>query len=930
VSYWIRYSDLTPSNALANPTALAHPLCAAVSYRTAHNSLQPNQPASFPTSNPNDPSWNWSFFDSAVAQATQYGKPFFLRVFFQGNNAPAWMQALAQQFVDVGGTEYNVWWDANFQAGVKAVIQAIAARYGSNALFQYCSFNIVTQSSGDWSMPHATGSANYIISNATCVCHAYGATTNFPITGQAWGVVGQVGFISGFGWFQITGVFGNHLQILNLGTAGNASSGTIPAGAAFQIDDVATLHGPVYNYTTAQLVNAQTAIIQACNTALPNVIYDQEVGRNGTLDPFPGGTTYAYNAATQIAQWAYANIPAGKFAIGKNTFQPYNDTPASALSKQENSDIYLPAQTIAGSSSTSGTTGSIPAKSMLFLQQLWPIYDPSGKYSPSSTASGNGPYGATGGKPYGAADIYNLWNQTSALAQQYDDYLLEVYERDLLALVQPIPMIILALPQSAEETVDQAVYDGTYAQGVSLRGKWKDIQPTATTWNWNYFDTEIARAAAAGKTVMLRVNMTNGSCPGWVKNQVQEIIDTNTGEQIQVYYDSKYISLQQAFWQAAATRYANNPVVKYIAINPPGTGGGDWAIPYQNPGNWHTNTPWTVPAVNGTVTLTPDPTKSNPPIYQGVWIYVQGSGPGFIGWFYVQSVNGSNAHPTSIVLQNQGTSGNVAPGTSVPITLGLSQNMINIWYSPIYQYTTAKVVQAIESVAATQVAGFTTQEFSMSCGTNGGLDTNGNPAYTEQTMAYTIVTDLYNLYGDRFRMAKNGFRACTPPYGNNAGTIWQIFNMCPQVRREGQYYWWSYQDLSGSYLNNCGTPFDVNHPDANLAAGNAIAQGYGVERLEMYMQDVLYLQSVQPPIPPGPAADGLVVAPYAGQNQQQVILVPAKTALQGWDGEEGPWVMPPYAQIFDYDSQADAQTQAWVPPPVKQTDIFSAQQTWPL
>lgn len=489
-------------------------------------------------------------------------------------------------------------------------------------------------------------------------------------------------------------------------------------------------------------------------------------------------------------------------------------------------------------------------------------------------------------------------------------------------------MLILALPQSAEQAVDPAVYTGTYAQGVSLRGKWKDIQPTATSWNWNYFDTEISNAAAAGKTVMLRVNMTNGSCPGWVKNQVQEIIDTNTGEQIQVYYDPTYISLQQAFWQAAGARYANNPTVKYIAINPPGTGGGDWAIPYANAGNWHTLTPWNVPAVNGTVTLLPDPNKSNPPIYQGSYVLVQGTA-GYMGWFYVQTVTGPSANPSSIVIQNQGASGNAAPGTSVPTSEGLSQNMIFNWYSPMYQYTTAKVVQAIEAVAATQVAAFPNQEFSMSCGTNGGLDTYGNSAYTEQTMAYTIVTDLYNLYGHLFSMAKNGFRACTPPYTNNAGTIWVIFNMCPQVRREGQFYWWSYLDYT--YLNNCGTPFDVVHPEANLEASIAIAQGYGVERLEMYMQDVLYLQSIQPTPPQPPIVPGtVVVAPYAGQQQSQIIHVPAPIAYKYIDMEEGPWVMPPYAQIFDFNSQEDAQTQAWVPPPVKQTDIFTAQQTWPL
>lgn len=72
------------------------------------------------------------------------------------------------------------------------------------------------------------------------------------------------------------------------------------------------------------------------------------------------------------------------------------------------------------------------------------------------------------------------------------------------------------------------------------------------------------------------------------------------------------------------------------------------------------------------------------------------------------------------------------------------------------------------------------------------------------------------------------------------------------------------------------------------------------------------------------------VPPYAGMNQQTVINVPASIAYQGpqYSPEEGCWVMPPYSIIFPPDSQAPGT--AFVPPPVQTTDIFSAQQTWPL
>jgi hypothetical protein len=71
-----------------------------------------------------------------------------------------------------------------------------------------------------------------------------------------------------------------------------------------------------------------------------------------------------------------------------------------------------------------------------------------------------------------------------------------------------------------------------------------------------------------------------------------------------------------------------------------------------------------------------------------------------------------------------------------------------------------------------------------------------------------------------------------------------------------------------------------------------------------------------------------IVAPYCGQTQAQHINVPASIAYKYIDWEESCWVMPPYSQIFGVTSQPAGE--AWVPPPVKQTDIFTSMQTWPL
>lgn len=72
------------------------------------------------------------------------------------------------------------------------------------------------------------------------------------------------------------------------------------------------------------------------------------------------------------------------------------------------------------------------------------------------------------------------------------------------------------------------------------------------------------------------------------------------------------------------------------------------------------------------------------------------------------------------------------------------------------------------------------------------------------------------------------------------------------------------------------------------------------------------------------------VSSYCGQNQQQAITVPRRIVYQSYQysPEEGPWAMPPYASIYPPGSQLESQ--AFLPPPVYLTDIFSAQQTWPL
>src|SRR6266513_1925858 len=42
--------------------------------------------------------------------------------------------------------------------------------------------------------------------------------------------------------------------------------------------------------------------------------------------------------------------------------------------------------------------------------------------------------------------------------------------------------------------------------GVGIRQDWRDLEPTEGVYNWDFLDSQVARVAAAGKKVLLRIN----------------------------------------------------------------------------------------------------------------------------------------------------------------------------------------------------------------------------------------------------------------------------------------------------------------------------------------------------------------------------------------------------------------------------------------
>jgi hypothetical protein len=113
-----------------------------------------------------------------------------------------------------------------------------------------------------------------------------------------------------------------------------------------------------------------------------------------------------------------------------------------------------------------------------------------------------------------------------------------------------------------------------------------------------------------------------------------------------------------------------------------------------------------------------------------------------------------------------------------------------------------------------------------------------------------------------------------------------------------------------------------NNPVPVLQATLNLMMAYGPKIVEIYQDDLKWCLPILQwgflpqwiTLEDGPV---LFAPPYAGQTQPQ--LPPSNI-----DMECGPFVVPPYP------APVPPTTDPCVPPPVYMTDIFSAQQTWPL
>ena len=86
--------------------------------------------------------------------------------------------------------------------------------------------------------------------------------------------------------------------------------------------------------------------------------------------------------------------------------------------------------------------------------------------------------------------------------------------------------VFCLLPNGQGAGRDPFIYSDPDVDGISVRQDWGDLEPIEGVFDWRYLDYVTAKAAAAGKAVLVRIGTgggdiaLGGSCPTWVMDAV--------------------------------------------------------------------------------------------------------------------------------------------------------------------------------------------------------------------------------------------------------------------------------------------------------------------------------------------------------------------------------------------------------------------------
>src|SRR5258708_7901299 len=141
------------------------------------------------------------------------------------------------------------------------------------------------------------------------------------------------------------------------------------------------------------------------------------------------------------------------------------------------------------------------------------------------------------------------------------------------------------------EPADPSVLSDPDVDGISVRYPWRKLEPSKGVYDWTFVDSEMARAAKAGKMAILRILCEGPASPRWVFSEGVETFSYDnrnrfgqrkSGE-IAVFWDPTYLKEKKAMIEAAGKHLSGNPALRVVAAICASSHSGDWAVPHTRP-----------------------------------------------------------------------------------------------------------------------------------------------------------------------------------------------------------------------------------------------------------------------------------------------------------------------------------------------------------
>jgi hypothetical protein len=164
-------------------------------------------------------------------------------------------------------------------------------------------------------------------------------------------------------------------------------------------------------------------------------------------------------------------------------------------------------------------------------------------------------------------------------------YLFASFPVILTEIEAQVPRGVFSLCASGVPASDDALANPGVA-GMSIRQDWAELEPSEGNFDWTYLDSEVARASAAGKVVLLRIRTQSGK-PAWVTSAIENAGGTfftfeenGVTSTIPVFWNPTYLAKKTAMIAALGAHFTANPTVKVVAASFANALSEDWNVPH--------------------------------------------------------------------------------------------------------------------------------------------------------------------------------------------------------------------------------------------------------------------------------------------------------------------------------------------------------------